>query len=58
MAQVPVGELNVARMDELAGATLTYVDEMYPTVMTMGLTSLYRRRRRKLQHRRRGIHDL
>jgi hypothetical protein len=45
VAQVPVGELNVARMDELAGATLTYVDEMYPTVMTMGLPSLYRRRR-------------
>jgi len=45
VAQVPVGELDVARMDELAGATLTYVDEMYPTVMTMGLPSLYRRRR-------------
>jgi Putative bacterial sensory transduction regulator len=45
VAQVPAGELNAARMDELAGATLTYVDEMYPTVMTMGLPSLYRRRR-------------
>ncbi|HTT58815.1 MAG TPA: YbjN domain-containing protein [Acidimicrobiales bacterium] len=45
VAQVPVGELTVARMDELVGATLTYVDEMFPTVMAMGLPSLYRRRR-------------
>jgi hypothetical protein len=45
IAQVPVGELTLSRMDELAGATLTYVDEMYPTVMTMGLPLLYRRRR-------------
>ncbi len=45
VAQVPVGELDVARMDELAGATLTYVDEMFPTVMSMGLPSIYRRRR-------------
>ena len=45
VAQVPVGELTVARMDELVGATLTYVDEMFPTVMSMGLPSLYRRRR-------------
>ncbi|MGC2485093.1 MAG: YbjN domain-containing protein [Acidimicrobiales bacterium] len=45
VAQVPVGELTQSRMDELAGATLTYVDEMYPTVMTMGLPSWCRRRR-------------
>jgi hypothetical protein len=45
VAQVPVGELTLSRMDELAGATLVYVDEMFPTAMTMGLPSLYRRRR-------------
>ncbi len=45
VTQVPVGELTVERMDELVGATVTYVDDMFPTVMTMGLPSLYRRRR-------------
>lgn len=45
VTQVPVGELTVERMDELVGATVTYVDDMFPTVMTMGLPSMYRRRR-------------
>lgn len=45
VAQVPIGELTVERMDELVGATVTYVDDMYPTVMSMGLPSMYRRRR-------------
>ena len=46
MAAVPVGELDLARLDELVGATLTYVDEVYPTAMSMGLPALYRRRPR------------
>jgi hypothetical protein len=46
VAAVPVGELDLARLDELVGATLTYVDEVYPTAMSMGLPSLYRRRPR------------
>jgi hypothetical protein len=45
VTQVPIQELNVERMDELVGATVTYVDEMFPTVMSMGLASVYRRRR-------------
>jgi hypothetical protein len=45
VTQVPIQELTVERMDELVGATVTYVDEMYPTVMSMGLASVYRRRR-------------
>jgi Putative bacterial sensory transduction regulator len=45
VAQVPIGELTVERMDELVGATVTYVDDMFPTVMSMGLPSMYRRRR-------------
>ena len=40
MAAVPVGELDLARLDELVGATLTYVDEVYPTAMSMGLPAL------------------
>ncbi|MGH3731930.1 MAG: YbjN domain-containing protein [Acidimicrobiales bacterium] len=45
VTQVPVGELTIERLDELVGATVTYVDEMFPTVMSMGLPSVYRRRR-------------
>ena len=43
--QIPIGEVTVERLDEVVGATLTYVEEIYPTAMTMGLSSLYRRRR-------------
>jgi hypothetical protein len=45
VAQVPVNELTIERMDELVGATVHYVDEIFPTAMTMGLPSVYRRRR-------------
>ena len=45
VTQVPIGELTVERMDELVGATVTYVDDLFPTVMSMGLPSMYRRRR-------------
>ena len=45
VTQVPIQELTVERMDELVGATVTYVDEMFPTVMSMGLASVYQRRR-------------
>ncbi len=46
VGRVPVGDLNAERLDELCGAALHYVDEIFPTAMTMGLGSLYRRRRR------------
>jgi hypothetical protein len=46
MTQIPIGEVTVERLDEVVGATLTYVEEIYPTAMTMGLSSLYRRRRK------------
>jgi len=45
VTQIPIHELTVERLDELVGATLTYVDEIYPTAMTMGLGSVYRRRK-------------
>jgi hypothetical protein len=45
MAKIPIGEVTIERLDEVVGATLTYVEEIYPTAMTMGLSSLYRRRR-------------
>jgi hypothetical protein len=46
MAQIPILEVTTERLDEVVGATLTYVEEIYPTAMTMGLPSLYRRRRK------------
>ena len=46
VTSVPHGEVSVERLDELVGATVTYVDEIFPTAMSMGLASLYRRRSR------------
>jgi len=46
MTQIPINEVDVERLDELVGATLTYIDEIYPTAMTLGLPTLYRRRPR------------
>ena len=46
VGRVPVGELTSERLDELCGAALHYVDEIFPTAMAMGLGSLYRRRRK------------
>ena len=46
VTQIPINEVTVERLDELVGATITYVDEIFPTVMTLGLPALYRRRRR------------
>ena len=46
MTQIPIGELTIERLDELVGATLTYVDEIFPTVMTMAFPGLYRRRKK------------
>jgi len=46
MTQIPINEVDVERLDELVGATLTYVDENFPTAMAMGLPALYRRRPR------------
>ncbi len=42
---MPVDELTEARLDELMAAIVTYVDELYPTMMTMGF-AWYRRRAR------------
>lgn len=46
MTEIPIHDVTVERLDELVGATLTYVDEIYPTAMAMGLPALNRRRRR------------
>jgi len=46
LTQVPIGEVTLERLDEIVGATMHYVDEIFPTAMSMGLASLSRRRRR------------
>ena len=46
VGRVPAGEMSAARLDELCGAAMVYVDEIFPTAMSMGLASMYRRRRR------------
>lgn len=45
VASIPTGDLTIERLDELVGAAVTYVDEIFPTAMSMGLPLLYRRRR-------------
>jgi hypothetical protein len=45
VTQVPINEVTIERLDELVGAGVTYVDEIFPTIMAMGLPALYRRRR-------------
>lgn len=47
VSEIPVGEVTLERLDELMGATLHYVDEIYPTAMGLGLASIYRRRPRR-----------
>jgi hypothetical protein len=46
VGRVPVGEISSVRLDEICGAALHYVDEIYPTAVAMGLPSMSRRRRR------------
>ena len=42
---LPLAELTLERLDELMAAIVVYVDELYPTMMTLGFP-WYRRRRR------------
>lgn len=44
MTSVAVNDLDVERLDQVVGACVAYVDEIYPTAMSMGLASVYRRR--------------
>jgi hypothetical protein len=46
VGRVPVGEVNLEVLDELAGAAVHYVDQIFPTAMELGMGSFYRRRRR------------
>lgn len=47
VGRVPVAEVDADRLDEICGAALHYVDEIFPTAMSLGFGSLYRRRRNR-----------
>jgi hypothetical protein len=40
----PVGDASSELFDEISGAALRYVDELFPTLMARGYASVYRRR--------------
>ncbi|HET8990926.1 MAG TPA: type III secretion system chaperone [Acidimicrobiales bacterium] len=44
VSEVPAGEVTIERLDELVGATIASVEELYPTVMTLGHGTWFRRR--------------
>jgi len=46
MARVAAAAVDVDELDRLCGAIVSEIDEAYPTVMTLGFPSHYRRRRR------------
>ncbi len=43
--RIPAGSVTDLELDRIAGASVHYVDEFFPTAMTLGHPSLYRRRR-------------
>ncbi len=46
VTQIPFGELTRERLDETIGAVVAYTEEIFPTGMSIGLASLYRRKKR------------
>jgi hypothetical protein len=46
MGRVPASLVDEDELDRIAGCSLLYVDDFFPTAMTMGYPGLFRRRRR------------
>ncbi len=46
VARLPAAAIDAEELDRLCGAIVSEVDEVYPTVMTLGFPAHYRRRRR------------
>ena len=44
--RVPASLLDVEELDRMAGCSVLYVDDHFPTAMSLGFPDLYRRRRR------------
>jgi hypothetical protein len=47
VGRVPAGSVTDEELDRIAGSSVHYVDEYFPTAMTLAHPSLYRRRRPK-----------
>lgn len=45
VGEVPVTEVNEDELDRIIGSSLAYVDDVFPTAMTIGFAGRYRRRR-------------
>lgn len=46
VGRIPAGSVTDDELDRIVGASVHYVDEYYPTAMTLAHPSLYRRQRR------------
>ena len=46
VGKVPAGLVDDDELDRIAGSSILYVDDHFPTAMTLGYPRLYRRRRR------------
>lgn len=46
VGRFPIGDVSSDLLDEVTGAAVHFVDELFPTVMGLGYPGLYRRRRR------------
>jgi len=47
VGRVPASQIDDDELDRIAGCSLLYVDDFFPTAMTMAFPDQYRRRRRK-----------
>ena len=47
VGRVPAGLVDDEELDRIAGSSIVYVDDHFPTAMTLGHPNLYRRRRRR-----------
>lgn len=47
VGEVPVGAVDDDELDRILGASLAYVDDVFPTAMSIGFAGVYRRRRRR-----------
>jgi hypothetical protein len=46
VGKVPASLVDDEELDRIAGSSIVYVDDHYPTAMTLGYPAVYRRRRR------------
>jgi hypothetical protein len=46
VGEVPIAEVDEEQLDRILGSSLAYVDDVFPTAMSIGFAGRYRRRRR------------